>query len=145
MAHPQTTLEKGFVGLMGSALFVVFLSPLLALALRSITRLEADPAGGGGFQTAWTGAYYRELFINRRGSLFYVPPVEAMRNSLVYAGVAVLITLVLGSADRCSHGTAQDPGSPDRGSCSRCRWGHGRYPWGWACCYFPAGCPEERC
>ncbi len=96
MAHPQTTLEKGFVGLMGSALFVVFLSPLLALALRSITRLEADPAGGGGFQTAWTGAYYRELFINRRGSLFYVPPVEAMRNSLVYAGVAVLITLVLG-------------------------------------------------
>jgi thiamine transport system permease protein len=81
---------------MGSALFVVFLSPLLALALRSVTRLEADPAGGGGFQTAWTGAYYRELFINRRGSLFYVPPVEAMRNSLVYAGVAVLITLILG-------------------------------------------------
>ena len=96
MARPQTTLEKVFVGVMGSAFFVVFLSPLLALALRSITRLELDPAGGGGIQTAWTIAYYQELFINRRGSLFYVPPVEAMRNSLVYAGVAVLITLVLG-------------------------------------------------
>ena len=96
MAHPRSRLEKGFVGLMGSTLFVVFLSPLLALALRSVTRLEANPVSGGGFQTAWTGAYYQELFINRRGSLFYVPPVEAMRNSLVYAGVAVLITLVLG-------------------------------------------------
>ena len=96
MAHPRSRLEKGFVGLMGSTLFVVFLSPLLALALRSVTSLEANPVSGGGFQTAWTGAYYQELFINRRGSLFYVPPVEAMRNSLVYAGVAVLITLVLG-------------------------------------------------
>ena len=116
MAHPRSRLEKGFVGLMGSALFVVFLSPLLALALRSVTRLEADPAGGGGFQTAWTGAYYRELFINRRGSLFYVPPVEAMRNSLVYAGVAVLITLVLGMLIAAAMERRQAAGSVDRGA-----------------------------
>jgi thiamine transport system permease protein len=40
--------------------------------------------------------YYRELFINRRGSLFYVPPVQAALNSLAYAGLTVLLSLVLG-------------------------------------------------
>jgi thiamine transport system permease protein len=96
MKSAGSKAERLFVGLMAGILFVVFISPLAALALRSVTRLDLNPLAGGGFQTAWTGAYYRELFINRRGSIFYVPPVEALRNSLIYAITAVAITFILG-------------------------------------------------
>ncbi|MER3515024.1 MAG: iron ABC transporter permease, partial [Chloroflexota bacterium] len=41
-------------------------------------------------------AYYRELFINRTGSVFFVPPIEAMRNSLLVAGATVGLALILG-------------------------------------------------
>ncbi|MGB8252996.1 MAG: ABC transporter permease subunit, partial [Anaerolineaceae bacterium] len=41
-------------------------------------------------------SYYAELFINRRGSLFYVPPYEAVLNSLLFAAITVLIALPLG-------------------------------------------------
>jgi thiamine transport system permease protein len=88
--------EKIFVFFMAFALFLVFLTPLLALALRSITRLEFDPNLGSTVKTTLTTAYYQELFINRRGSIFFVPPIEAIRNSLVFAGMVVLISSSLG-------------------------------------------------
>jgi thiamine transport system permease protein len=40
--------------------------------------------------------YYRELFINRRGSIFYVPPFQAAINSLTYAALTVVLALSLG-------------------------------------------------
>jgi len=43
-----------------------------------------------------TLSYYRELFINRREALFYVPPIAAVRNSLGYAAATVVIALALG-------------------------------------------------
>jgi len=70
--------------------------PLTALALRSVTRLEADRGQRGAVQTGLTLDYYRELFVNRRGAFFYVPPAEAARNSLTYAGLTVVISLGLG-------------------------------------------------
>ncbi len=77
-------------------LVILFIFPMLALPLRSITRF--DPAMGD--RTAQTVGltldYYRELFVNRNGSLFYVAPIEALRNSLSYAGLTVLISLALG-------------------------------------------------
>ncbi len=88
--------EKVFVFCMAFALFLVFLTPLLALALRSITRLEFDPNLGSTVKTTLTTAYYQELFINRRGSIFFVPPIDAIRNSLVFAGLVVLISSSLG-------------------------------------------------
>jgi thiamine transport system permease protein len=88
--------EKVFVFFMSFALFLIFLTPLLALALRSITRLEFDPNLGGTVKTTLTTAYYQELFINRRGSIFFVPPIDAIRNSLVFAGLVVLISSSLG-------------------------------------------------
>ena len=101
--------EKVFVFCMAFALFMIFLTPLLALALRSITRLEFDPNLGSTVKTTLTTAYYQELFINRRGSIFFVPPIEAIRNSLVFAGLVVLISSSLGmlisvALDRRSRG-----------------------------------------
>jgi len=59
--------------------------PLLALIERSVML-------GGTFSLR----YYAELFVNRRGSILYVPPIEAMVNSLSFAAVAVFLALGLG-------------------------------------------------
>ncbi len=82
----------GTVGLMA----VLLVLPLAALAASSVTRLEANRGERGGFVPGVTLEYYQELFINRRGSIFYVPPIAAARNSLVYASVTVVISLGLG-------------------------------------------------
>lgn len=79
-----------------SGLVLLLVSPLVALAVRSVTRLEANRGERSGFTPGMTLDYYRELFINRRQSLFYVPPAAAARNSLLYAGGTVVISLALG-------------------------------------------------
>jgi thiamine transport system permease protein len=73
-----------------------FAFPILALPARSIARLEPDRGQRGNFQPSLTLDNYRELFINRRGSLFYVPPGDAIRNSLVYATMTMALSLLLG-------------------------------------------------
>ena len=89
--------QKLFIFWMAALLFVLLVLPLLALTARSVTRLSAERGERGTIQTGFTLDYYQELFINRRGSLFYVPPVAAMKNSLLYAGAAVIISLSLGT------------------------------------------------
>ncbi len=69
---------------------------MISLPIRSLTRLEADRGQRGEVQYGFTTDYYNELFINRRGSLFYVPPFQAVRNSLGYASITVLFSLALG-------------------------------------------------
>jgi thiamine transport system permease protein len=89
--------ERLVVWSMVILLFILLVSPLAALAARSVSRLEPDRGERSGFAPGLTLEYYQELFINRRGSLFYVPPVTAARNSLVYASITVLISLALGA------------------------------------------------
>jgi len=64
----------------------LLLAPLLALAWQSIS------LGGDGL----TLAYFRELAINRRGSAFFVPPIDAIRNSLLVAVAVMGLSLGLG-------------------------------------------------
>jgi len=66
-------------------LLLLLLSPLAALAERSLTVGEV---GGP--------AHYRALFANPRGSIFYVPPVAAVRNSLLFALATVGLSVTLG-------------------------------------------------
>jgi thiamine transport system permease protein len=94
--RPKSYLEKVFVLTFCSLLVTFFALPLLSLPIRSLTRLEADRGQRGEVQYGFTTDYYKELFINRRGSLFYVPPIQAARNSLGYAGLTVLLSLTLG-------------------------------------------------
>ena len=96
MRRMRTWREKLLVGVTIILLAVLLVLPLAALGARSVVRLEADRGERGGVQTGLTLDYYRELFVNRRLSLFYVPPIEAARNSLVYAGTTVLFSLTLG-------------------------------------------------
>jgi thiamine transport system permease protein len=93
---PGTNLQKLFVFSLLSILTLFFALPLLALPLRSVSRLEADRTSQIGNGPIITFDYYRELFINRRASLFYVPPVQAARNSLAYACLTVFLSLLLG-------------------------------------------------
>ncbi|CAG0986834.1 Putative 2-aminoethylphosphonate transport system permease protein PhnV [Anaerolineales bacterium] len=93
---PKTIKERIFVFALSSLLVTFFLLPLASLPLRSLARLEADRGQRGEVQYGVTADYYKELFINRRGSLFYVPPIQAARNSLGYAGLTVLLSLALG-------------------------------------------------
>jgi thiamine transport system permease protein len=93
---PKSLREKIFVFTFYFLLLTFFLLPLASLPIRSLTRLEADRGQRGEVQYGFTTDYYEELFINRRGSLFYVPPIDAARNSLGYAGLTVFLSLTLG-------------------------------------------------
>lgn len=93
---PKTLREKILVASFAVLLTAFFLLPLSALPLRSFFRLEADRGQRGEVQYGFTTDYYTELFVNRRGSVFYVPPIRATANSLGYAGATVLLSLLLG-------------------------------------------------
>jgi thiamine transport system permease protein len=94
--RPKTLLEKIYTASLIFLLSSFFVLPLIALPIRSITRLEADRGQRGDVQYGLTASYYSELFVNRRGSIFYVPPAEAARNSLTYAAATVALSLLLG-------------------------------------------------
>ncbi|MDD2920729.1 MAG: ABC transporter permease subunit [Anaerolineales bacterium] len=93
---PKTLRERIFVFAVYCLLFTFFLLPLISLPIRSLTRLEADRGQRAEVQYGFTTDYYKELFINRRGSLFYVPPIQAAANSLGYASLTVILSLALG-------------------------------------------------
>ena len=96
-AHPARSKgQKIFVVGLGLLLIAFFILPMLALPLRSVSRLDAARGERADVQYGLTGDYYSELFINRRGSLFYVPPISAALNSLGYAGVTVVLSLLMG-------------------------------------------------
>ena len=96
LIKPQTLKQKLFVTLFCILLSTFFLLPLSSLPIRSLFRLEADRGQRGEVQYGFTTDYYTELFINRRGSVFYVPPIQATLNSLGYAGATVVLSLLLG-------------------------------------------------
>ncbi|RJP52986.1 MAG: iron ABC transporter permease [Anaerolineaceae bacterium] len=93
---PKTIHERAFVFAFCVFLLAFFVLPLISLPIRSLTRLEADRGQRTEVQYGFTTDYYEELFINRRGSLFYVPPVQAAVNSLGFAGITVILSLALG-------------------------------------------------
>ena len=92
----RTLRERLFVIVLPLLLTAFFLLPLSALPFRSLFRIEADRGQRGDVQYGFTTDYYSELFVNRRGSVFYVPPIQATANSLGYAGATVALSLLLG-------------------------------------------------
>ena len=75
-------------GLLIGGLLIFLLSPLAALAGKSLT--GSDPGA------PLTLAFYRSLASRPRESLFYVPPSTALGVSLGYALITVLLSLGLG-------------------------------------------------
>lgn len=93
---PRTIKQKLFVAILSLLLSAFFILPLSSLPLRSLFRLEADRGQRGEVQYGFTTDYYTELFVNRRGSVFYVPPIQAAFNSLTYASATVILSLLFG-------------------------------------------------
>lgn len=93
---PRRWAEKGFVCLMVVVLICLFLLPMVSVPVRSVARLEAARGERSEVRYGLTLEYYQELFINRRGSLFYVPPLQAAHNSLLFASLTVVLSLALG-------------------------------------------------
>ncbi len=91
--RPQHTLELPVVGwrprlLVGgviAVLLVLLLSPLVALAYRSV-------ALGGELSLQ----YFRLLGQNLRNDYFFVPPLTAVRNSLLFATATTVLALAIG-------------------------------------------------
>ncbi len=94
---PRGCRQRLFLGITVFCLVLLIVLPLSALTLRSFNKLEANRGERGEVQTGWTLTYYQELFTNRRGSIFYVPPITAIRNSLLYATSTMLISVFLGT------------------------------------------------
>jgi len=78
---PQGVGEHLFVWGYLAAMLVFLLTPLLSVAAASFE----DGLG-----------YYAALFVNPRGSITFVTPIEAVRNSLFFAGATILLSVGLG-------------------------------------------------
>jgi len=83
--RPRKWSERWLVAMVLAFMLALLLTPLLALAERSLWTREG-----------YALAFYRALFVNRRGSIFFVPPIQAVRNSLLYAGATTLLSTFLG-------------------------------------------------
>ncbi len=94
--RPKTLKQKLFTTSLIFLLSTFFILPLASLPFRSLTRLEADRGQRDEIQYGFTTDYYKELFINRRGSVFYVSPFQAILNSITYASATTILSLLLG-------------------------------------------------
>ena len=97
LRRPASKQAKAFVAVIVIARVVAQVLPLVSLASRSFTRLEAARGERGEVQTGLTLDYYRQLFVNQRQSIFYVPPATAIRNSVYFGLITVLIATSLGT------------------------------------------------
>lgn len=96
LRKPRNLLERVVIIVLIISLFALLVSPLASLVMRSFVKLEANRGERGVVQRGLTLRYYRELGTNRRGALFYVPPIMAARNSFMFAIITIIITLFLG-------------------------------------------------
>jgi thiamine transport system permease protein len=92
----NTWQSRLFAIIMIVILATILITPLAALAARSVSRLGPEQIQLNPSESRITFDYYRELTINRRGSLFFVPPSTAIFVSISYAAATVLFALVLG-------------------------------------------------
>lgn len=96
LIKPKTKLQKAYVFLLTLLVLILFVSPILSLVSRSLVTMEAARGERGEVQTGFTLRYYSELFHNRTGSVFYANPLAAIRNSLIFSFLTLLIATTLG-------------------------------------------------
>ncbi len=88
LKRPGTWLEKAAVTVTMGGLFLFLVTPLLALVWQSLVGRDGN----------LTLAYYQALSQTRRGSVLFIPPLTAVRNSIGYALLTVLLAGGLGLA-----------------------------------------------
>lgn len=94
---PLATLRQRLIAfLIIGLLLALLLSPLVALAARSLTQLEANRGERVDIQPTLTFNYYLALFQNERGQAFFATPIQSLGNSVGYALITVVLSLCLG-------------------------------------------------
>ncbi len=86
LRRPHSLGEKMAVAALLTGLSLFILSPLLALIWQSLVDRDGQ----------FTLAYYRALPELRRGSVLFVPPLTAVRNSVGYALLTLILAGILG-------------------------------------------------
>ena len=81
----KTWAERLAVGGVIVVMLLLLAAPLLALLVRAFT-----------VDGAWSTRYFALLNDNPRDAYFYVPPLQAVRNSLQYAVITMLLALLFG-------------------------------------------------
>ena len=76
-----------------AAVAAILASMAFLLAVPLLVLVERSLAGAEGYGLD----FYRALFESRRGSTLFVPPTEALRNSLAFAAAATAIALAVGA------------------------------------------------
>ncbi len=82
---PETPREK--LAVAAAVLFILLLccAPLLALVLKSLI-----------YKGAFSLVFYKALLTNITGSIFYISPLKAAFNSLVFSGITLFLALIIG-------------------------------------------------
>lgn len=96
MQRPRLIWEKVLCGLVTTVLLLLLVAPVAALVLRSILAADLNSTEFLGQGQVISLRNFQELFNNRRQSYFYVPPIQAIWNSLQYGFFSSLISLILG-------------------------------------------------
>lgn len=92
----QTTKRKIMAAVILISLLTLLVSPLIALAARSVTHLGTERTRDAMIESGFTLSFYQELSENRQESLFYAPPTTAITISITYAFITVIMALGLG-------------------------------------------------
>lgn len=87
LRRPQKWSQKIVMVMMVAGLCLFMLSPLLALVLQSFLNRQGE----------LTLAYYQGLPELRRGSITFIPPLMAVRNSVGYAVLTMIAAGILGT------------------------------------------------
>ncbi|MDO9546361.1 MAG: iron ABC transporter permease [Pelolinea sp.] len=94
---PNTLYEKVFVFIMAVVLVILLVSPTAALLLKSLLSYSTKDLSGVLPSWRLSSENYSGLFINDRQSLFFVPPITAVKNSMLYAAGSMVISIMLGT------------------------------------------------
>ncbi|MFW5940470.1 MAG: ABC transporter permease [Chloroflexota bacterium] len=85
--RPATRQQRALVSFVITGLILFEVLPLLTLVYRSFVTRDG----------AFTLAYYEALPVLRRGSVTFIPPLEAVRNSIIYGLLTVIGAGILGT------------------------------------------------
>jgi len=96
LRKPDSFHKKLFVFILTVILIILLVSPTIALLLRSFLTFSMSNPSKEMASWGFTFENYRGLFFNDRHSLFFVPPITALRNSVLFAGASMTIALILG-------------------------------------------------
>ena len=86
--RPRTWRARLLVMVNVAFMLVLLVTPLLTLVERSLSV---------GIEGGYSLRYYQQLSYSRRGSILFVPPWEAIRNSVVFSAATVILAVALGT------------------------------------------------